>query len=430
MKDYIRLFCFSVIFFSGVAVLLQDATAAERDQNNFWIFDNWDIEKHGFFELRSGYRTQNDKYQKDMSVMEMRFQQDLYSYQDWGDVKFKGDLVGDMYTEEFDYQIREAYVFLRPVSYADMWIGRQILTWGTGDLVFINDLFPKDWQSFFIGRDSEYLKAPSDAAKVSLFHDLANLDIVFVPQFDSDNFISGERISYYSSMLGRTAGRDAELTTEKPDRWFKDYELHLRAYRNFGSYELAFYGYKGFWKSPGGQTLTGEVTFPDLNVYGVSVRGPFAGGIGNIEAGYYDSRDDQSGKNPFVKNSEFRLLGGYTREIGKNFTAGLQYYIEQMSDYGHYLDNLPSGPARDRTRHLATLRLTKLLMNQNLTLSMFTYYSPTDKDVYMRPNAHYKITDNVAVEIGGNIFFGDYEHTFFGQFRDNTNVYTAVRYSF
>jgi hypothetical protein len=73
----------------------------------------------------------------------------------------------------------------------DVKLGRQILTWGTGDLIFINDLFPKDWISFFIGRDTDYLKAPSDAIKVSLFGEQANLDIVYTPQFDSDRFIEG-----------------------------------------------------------------------------------------------------------------------------------------------------------------------------------------------------------------------------------------------
>ena len=45
----------------------------------------------------------------------------------------------------------------------DVSIGRQVITWGTGDLVFLNDLFPKDFVSFFAGRDDDYLKAPGDA---------------------------------------------------------------------------------------------------------------------------------------------------------------------------------------------------------------------------------------------------------------------------
>ncbi len=125
-----------------------------------------------------------------------------------------------------------------------------------------------------------------------------------------------------------------------------------------------------------------------------------------------------------------RYLAGYSQEVGKDFTAGVQYYVEQMLNFSRYKANLVSGPARDEYRGLLTLRLTKLLLNQNLRLSVFTYFSPTDKDVHMRPNVHYKVSDNLAVEAGVNIFFGDYPHTFFGQFEDNTNIYTAVRYSF
>ena len=50
-----------------------------------------------------------------------------------------------------------------------------------GDLLFINDLFPKDWVSFFVGRDDEYLKAPSDSLKASFFNELFNLDFVYTP---------------------------------------------------------------------------------------------------------------------------------------------------------------------------------------------------------------------------------------------------------
>jgi len=422
----------AIIWFTTLTSMpLAAATSDENTEADESFFSKLPIETHGFYEVRGGYRLQEDKYEKDMSIMEGRFQFDLFSYLDWGDVKVKGDVLGDLVTEEGDFDLREANVFTRPTDFMDVKVGRQILTWGTGDLIFINDLFPKDWQSFFIGRDTEYLKAPSDAAKVSLFGDWVNLDIAYTPKFDPDRFISGERISYWNLNLGRTAGRDAIVHTDKPDEWFRDSEIAARVYKNIDNYELAFYGYHGYWKSPGGQDpVTSQAIFPDLNVYGTSLRGTVGKGIGNVEIGYYESADDASGNNPLINNSEMRYLVGYTQEIGRDLTMGLQYYIEQMLDYGSYKRNLPSGPARDEDRHLTTLRLTKLLMNQNLRLSLFTYYSPSDKDVYMRPNANYKVSDNMAVELGSNIFFGDYPHTFFGQFRDNTNIYAGLRYSF
>jgi hypothetical protein len=412
------------------ALIPLPVVADEQNTSDFdTLFTNMTL--HGFYEIRSGYRLRNDPYEKDMSIMEQRLQVELSSYLDWADFKVKGDVFGDLVEEQADFDLREAFIFTRPYDFMDLKVGRQILTWGTGDLIFINDLFPKDWQSFFIGRDTEYLKAPSDAVKMSLFSDLANLDIVYTPQFDPDRYITGERISYWNSLLGRRAGQDAIIHTKKPDRWFRDDEIALRLYKNINNYEYAAYAYRGYWKSPGGinSTMT-KAIFPRLNVYGASVRGNVGKGIGNFEFGYYESEDDQSGHNGRINNSELRFLVGYTQDIGKNFTMGLQYYVEHIMDYGAYRNSMPFGLNRDEDRHLITVRLTKLLMNQNLRCSVFTYFSPSDKDVYMRPNINYKASDNLALEGGANIFFGDYPDTFFGQFENNTNIYAAVRYSF
>ncbi|MBE0535934.1 MAG: hypothetical protein IH624_09720 [Phycisphaerae bacterium] len=401
----------------------------EEEKPPSW-WDTWEL--NGFYELRGGYRTRNDPFEKDMSIMETRLQLDATNYTDWADFKVKGDILGDLVLEEAEFDLREANIFTRPTDYMDLKIGRQILTWGTGDLIFINDLFPKDYQSFFIGRDTEYLKAPSDAGKVSFFNELANVDFVYTPQFDPDRFVTGERLSYWNGNMQSLAGRNAIVRTDKPDRWFRDDEFAVRVYKNIDNYEYALYGYWGYWKSPGGQTAgpVPQATFPDLNVYGASVRGNVGKGIGNIEFGYYESADDQSGTNPLVNNSELRFLVGYSQEIGRDFTAGVQYYVEHMINYGNYLESLPSGPARDRDRSLLTLRLTKLFLNQTLTCSVFTFWSPTDKDAYIRPNINYKVTDDMAVELGANIFFGDYPNTTFGQLENNSNIYTAIRYTF
>ena len=402
------------------------------------------IDWTGFWEMRVGGRLQEDEHEKDFSIGETRFQLDAQKIFKGFTVKVVSDFIFDPVLNEYGIDLergegwvdlRQANVAFSPFRFMDLKMGRQILTWGVGDLLFLNDLFPKDWQAFFIGRDLEYLKAPSDAVKASFFSSLANLDIVFTPRFDPDRFITGERISFYNYSLGRRSGRDAVVQTDMPDNWFDDFELSGRLSKTIAGYEVAAYGYGGYWKSPGGfDSTTGDAVFPPLQVYGASARGPVGPGLGSFEFAYYDSVRDRSGDDPFVNNSQVRFLLGYEQDLSffsRDLSMGLQYYVEWMMDHDAYVRNLPPGfPAADEFRHVLTLRVTKMLMNQNLTLSVFAFYCPSDNDAYIRPKASYKIDDHWTAEIGGNIFVGAEDHTFFGQFEKNSNVYAGIRYGF
>lgn len=383
-----------------------------------------DVDLSGFVDSRYGLRTQNDPNKGDKTLEELRLQLSSIWYQDLFTATVRSDFLYDGVAHHHDrvdlesgegpVDLREANVQFTPVDWADVKVGRQILTWGTGDLLFINDLFPKDWKSFFSGRDEEYLKAPSDALFTSFFPSFASIDLAYTPSLDADRFIDGERFSYWDG-TGLT-GRD--LKTDQPDHWFSHDEFAARIYRTVSTVELAAYGYSGYWKTPQGfDPVSQRNTFPELSVYGTSARGALAGGIARFEGGYYDSRGDRAGTDPFIPDSQIRLLAGYEHEIIKDLTGSAQYYLENTPDAG---DN----------RHVITLRLTQMLMNQNLMLGLFTYWSPDDRDGYLRPKVSYKITDNWKAEVNGNFFFGEDRHTFFGQFADDSNVACAMRYSF
>ncbi len=396
---------------------------------------------HGFVDARSGLRLHNAAGQRRAILNETRLQLDLSHDSDWAQWRLRGDVVADEAAGAHDFDLelghgvldmREANVLLYPLDCLDVKIGRQILTWGTGDLLFINDMFPKDWQSFFLGRDEEYLKAPSDAVLASFYFDSANLDVVYTPQFDSDRYISGERLSYWNPMLGRHAVRSDGLRVDRRNRAFSEDEFSVRLYRDVKGYELALYGYSGYWKNPVGfDAASGRQSFPRLDVYGASGRGGLFGGIFNIEGGFYNSRDDRGGDDPNVPNSEYRLLLGYEHELARDFSAAGQYYLEYLDHYGNYRAALPAAVhARERCRHVFTLRLTRQALSQNLTLSLFCYWSPSDEDGYLRPIVKYKASDAVSIYVGGNLFLGRRCDTFFGQFEDNNNLYLGARYSF
>ena len=329
---------------------------------------------HGFAEGSFGAKFGDERANKDeYNLLEGRIQLKSSYFpekplllSDWGTEFFmKGDILLDGYEEEADIEVREAYAFFSPASFVDIKLGRQIITWGTGDLLFINDLFPKDYVSFFTGRDDEYLKVPSDASRFSFFSKWASFDVVLIPFFEPNKSITGDRLSFYNSFAGEIVGNNSNRIIVEQEDSFENTEAAVRVYRNFGSIEGAIYGFRGFYKQPRGirDPNKFELFYPKLNcLWWEHKRAPSSAGIGYIEVGYYDSREDRSGNDRLIENASLKYLLGYERDLGGDFKAGVQYYLEQMFDYNAYKRNLLSGDIeRDEFRHLLTTRLTKLL---------------------------------------------------------------------
>jgi hypothetical protein len=390
---------------------------------------------HGFVEVASGLRVVEDSTQpKDLVLGEGRVQLELSQEWEGGPRLFlKTDFLGDVADEAVKVDLREGYVDYSPLPNLDLRVGRQIITWGTGDFLFINDVFPKDYISFFIGRQPQYLKLASDALKASLFVGAFSLDLVAIPFFTDDAVLTGRRLSFFDGLTSQIVGKDASVVLAKPPQTLANMEWAVRLLRQFGSYEVALYGFKGFFHSPLGVRDPGrhELFFPELAVYGGSVRGPGLGGITNLEFGYYDSLENRAGGNPFVENPSIKYLVGYERQAWTDFTVGVQYYVEQMLHFETFKASLPPGlPSRDEFRHLLTLRLTQLLRYQTVELSLFAFFSPSDQDYYLRPAVSYKITDQLTAVLGANLFGGAKQSTAFGQLEANDNVYLRLTYGF
>jgi len=404
------------------------------------------FEIHGFGEGALGWLPVKNRLIKNHSfnLMEGRTQfKTLYYPEFWAPLydystalSAKMDLVGDGIGEKFEVEFRELNARATPLRWLDLKVGRQILTWGTGDLVFLNDIFPKDWVSFLIGRDDEYLKRPSDGLRATAYSKWVNADFVLIPFFEPDNPARGERLSFYDPLQGRVVGTDNDLHFNRPPIALNNMEYAGRLYRSLGSYELAAYAFKGFYKQALGvdDAMTGDLFYPRMDSLGASARGPAPRieGIGNLEFSWYNSEDNRQGDNPNVEPSQLRYLAGYERDLWRDFTLGLQYYVEEMLNYTAYKNSLPdeSPYTRDEFRQVVTFRLTQKLFQQNVTASMFTFFSPTDADFYMRPILAWKVTDNWNLTAGADVFAGRHAYTMFGQFRDDNNIYGRLRYSF
>lgn len=342
----------------------------------------------------------------------------------------KMDLFYDAVDKRADLDVREAYIDLTLGKF-DIRVGRQIITWGVGDLVFINDVFPKNWVAFLSGQPLQYLKFGSDAINVNFFPKFVSVQIIAIPFYQSDVLPRGERLLAFDPLPTVVNRKEVQ-----PEMTLKNTQIAGRLYRNLGNIDASLYFYRGFWGSPPGMILDSaesQLTFmhPHLNVYGGSLQGAFLNGVLSMEGGYYESRDDPQGTNTGIENSQIRFLAGFQHAWGENLTIGLQYYGERMQDYTEYVQNLPSAfPLRKEWRHTLSLRLTQFLKYQTLRLSFFMFYSPNEKDYYINPEVRYDLGSDVWLAVGGIFPGGERDHTFLGQFEKNDNVYFVLRYAF
>ncbi len=359
-----------------------------------------------------------------------------------GDAEFflRLDLLSDetlTTRDRVSVDLREAYIKLFPARWIELKLGRQVATWGTGDFVFANDLFAKDWQAFFTGLDDAYLKPPQDLARVSLFFGGKTMEIALSPRFTADNLPDGSRLSVFNPFLG-AAGADGEMPDViSPERNLSHGEVFARLFGAAGSFEWALYGYRGYWPTPQAVEVVdpnaGQFALyhPRMDSFGTSLRGPVGSFLANAELAAYFSRDDSDGTSPMIPNSELRMILGLEKSLGNDWSIGGQYYGIRMMDYAGYEAGLQQGaPVFDELRSTVTARINKFALDQNLQLSLFAFVGLTDGDWHIRPTVAWKITDAVKWTVGGSLIGADDPWTNFGQFENNGSLFTRIRYSF
>lgn len=304
------------------------------------------------------------------------------------------------------------------------------MTWGVGDLLFINDVFPKDYTAFFSGRPLQYLKVGVEALKADFGSRVLSAEVLVIPAFEPDRMPSADRFVLSDPFDG------LPRVEQRPGLRLSDTELAARVYRRLAGADAAVYAYRGFHRAaalrPEGEPepVRVVVRFPRLDVYGASLQRAGFGGVVSGEVGYYDSREDPEGSDPWVPNSEIRFLVGYQRQLWPDVQLGLQYYAEWMQDHESYGAGLaPGAEPRDEVRQVATIRYTQQLAYQTWELSFFLFLGLSEADYLAIPQLGHKLTEELRVAVGANVFGGG-PSDLFGALDANDNVYLAVRYGF
>ena len=391
----------------------------------------------------TGPKYDGDGPNDDWVMANRRFRLQTQKNNKKGGLYAKIDVVRDDISSDTYVDIRELRLQYTPVRWLDISVGKQVSTWGVADMLFINDLFPKNWNGNFLGRDMEYLKDSSTSLRLTSYIKKWTWDVVYTPQFAPDTTPTGCYLSVYDPNSGQIISNDQNCNSEnmaggRKSRDINDSELAMSLRRYIGGHQLAFYYYRGFYKNP--KSLQGMGTSEDpfrpfysrLNVFGLSTEGQAGPGILTSEFGVYDSLDDVDGLNPLVENSQLKFLVGYKMDLNANLMVGTQWYLESFQDYDNYEQSVGFNPYRkEKNSNTFTLRVMVKGQQETLFVNLFAYVRPEDHDSFIKLDCSKRMDDNFSIIAGVNIFDGKegFEAREFGMLKHDDNVFVRLRYN-
>ncbi len=403
-----------------------------------------DFEFYGAIELEQGYQVSDagalKAAKRDIVMANRRFKLKAMKTNDRGGLYAKIDFVRDDVTDYSFVDFRELRLQYKVADWMDLSVGKQVSTWGVGDMLFINDLFPKNWQANFMGRDMEYMKDSSTSVRVTNYFGPVTWDIVYTPKFAPDTVPTGCHLSTYDPNSGAIITMpssydcNAENTASgRVNNNSEDGEWATQIKTTISGLDFALYGYHGFYKNPRNMAGTpGSMAayYPRLNVYGASMEGQIGPGILTWEYGYYDNRE-QDIDNPLIENDMHKYLVGYKIDLTGQLTIGTQVYGEYMTDYDAYKKAYGTKPGIKKENQLTyTLRVMYKAQQETLFFNLFSYIRPDDKDSFTKLDVTKRLDNNFSVVLGASIFTGKdgYEAREFGSHRNDDLVYVRFKY--
>ncbi len=317
--------------------------------------------------------------------------------------------------------VREAFLDWQPARGLDLKLGRQVLTWGVSDYLYVNDVFPKNYDAFFSGGGFDRMKEPVDAVRAAGRVGTADVEVV-VARSTADTGPSPLR---FAAAVGSKSSLAADDADDRAD-------LAAKASAHLGGWDVAAYvasfrsREQRYFMNVGGL----RHDRPRTRHAGLSLTGNLASGLVWAEAAVrHASQARQSVVSRHFYGTAAKFIAGYSRELGSDLTASAQLQLESPLDRSDYLMSLAPG-VRPLSRIASTLhlRVQGRWLNQTVSAGVQVFLGH-ERDSHVNPFVSWSPADGWTVEGGANLFNGQPD-TRYGAFKDDSNVYVLGRYSF
>lgn len=290
------------------------------------------------------------------------------------------------------FQLREAYAYWDNPHW-DIRFGQQIIAWGVADGLRVTDLVsPMDYTEF-LAQDYDDIRIPVGALRVRYIHDSWNLEAVAVPVAEFFRLPTDPANPWSVGPLPPEV---------RPDKAPKNMEYGARFSCFLGGVDFSLMALRTWSKIP--ELQEDHMGYHRLTVVGGDVSIPFGNFIFRGEIA--DNIDDDG-------HHQGNVLGGLDWYPGADWNLSAQY--NQTFGAGDHSS-------------LATLRISKALLNNSLTLSTFAYADVREGGIFNRLSADWAATDQIHAIVGYDFFHAD--GGMFARYAHNSEAWVKLKYCF
>jgi hypothetical protein len=251
-----------------------------------------------------------------------------------------------------------------------------------------------------------------EAARVRFLGDTINIEVIWIPFFRPGLNPEPGNPWYLGGFGGSKIVR--------PKRSFENSEIALKAAGYFSGLDVALSVFSTIDDFPVYEAH--ESHYHRMTVAGLEMSRPSGDFVLRMEAAA-NIGQVKTNPNPMgsaVKQNSLKWLTGLDWTPGGDWTISGQFSGDHV---------LGSNKAHLRAEtYLATLNVSKKILNQLLTVTDMLYADLSDKGFYNAFKIEYEASDNLILSLGADVFWGQSGR--FALYEDNTQAWLKVKYYF
>ncbi len=348
-------------------------------------------------------------------------------------------LVYHYWEDSIDLRIRELYVDLYFANF-DLRIGKQQVVWGKADGVFITDIVSPLNLTEFLLPDFDEIRTGVNAVKFDYYIGNNTFEAIWIPQFTptempKSNSIWAVQPDFPISPVFDWSKANVAPSMENSELFTKFTALTSAIdFEIMGGYTWddnpTMHVQKQFTMNP----ATNQPMLTDLTVtpeyhriyvgggsFSTDIKGIVVRGESAYYSGKYFQTEDPLATDALIEKDYLHYLVGLDFSIG-GIKMSSQFIQQYILDYN-------SDILQEEAENTMTFLARYDAMRETLHFEFFSYIGLTGEDALIKPKITYDFEDGFSLLLGANIFIGE-ETGRFGQYQDNSMIYTKIKYNF